>query len=186
MKIAIIVVLSAIFLLILLVYPLPIRLSLFADCLGLKTTYCFSICRIKLLCGTAYIESYRPYYQNTHNVFSNFDAMTTKDRAFVKQIVQYIGIRRLKMHINVGFADNAFLTSMVAGEISAIEGAVYALAKNFCPPCRVAVSVCPSFCQSAINANMSAIIELSIFDVIIARIIANHKYKEKNCGTKQN
>lgn len=173
-----------IFLLVLLLLALPfkIKVKFFGDAVNMACFYSIKVAFIKLFCGKAYIEDNKFIMQNTHNLFMQSSEISPKEIEIIKQIVSSLKITRTEFYFTGGIDNDAYSTAMLCGNVYASTSAVvaYLITKN--PFINIYLDVDTSFNRSALDLAVSAIVEISILDIIFALIIALKKYKENQNG----
>ncbi len=171
-----------IFIILILALPFKVKVKMHVNLINPQAYYSIKVAFLKLICGKAYIQSNKFIVQNTHNIFKTEGKMSKKEACIIKQIIKNINITRAEIYFTGGIKDDAYQTAMLCGNMYAISSAITAYLitnNNFI---NIYQDIDTDFNNDALDLSVSAIVELSILDIIFAVIIGSNKVKEKENG----
>lgn len=161
------------------VFKLNIKIKLHLNLTNLSAYYSIKILFIKLLCGRTLIENNNLIIQNTHNlILKNDKEYKIKQGLFIKQLVKHISVPKIELFFDFGTQNDAYLSSMVCGQIQILFGSIcaYILAKN--KMAHTLESVSPKYNQDVCEFSTKCILAISLYEIIKSKIIANKQHKE--------
>lgn len=138
--------------------------------------------------GTCGIEEGKFYYQNPNDmivVISDNKEEQIKQGLFIKELLKRLNITKIESYVDIGIKDRPDLSACTAGLIYSAfcVASALILAKTNYGHVNLKVNYINN--QNAFSVTSSCVLEISILDIIISKIIANNKHKENSVGKRK-
>ena len=183
MKIIVICGAIAIFLFLLFVFPMNIKLKFHIDAVKGKMFYSIKILGIKILIGTIFYHDGKIVVQNTNNLILMGDKeVRKKESLFIFQVIKQITISRLELYFDGGLESQPFVSSLVSGYIYSLFCGISAYIITRHPLSHINIKVNPTFNSTMLELSALSLLEISLLDIVVAKIKSQKQYKELKNG----
>ena len=177
---------SAIFLILVIMFPFKIRLMSHLNLIEMKGYYSFKVWRLKLLCGMIFLnDSGKIEVTNANNMLKGY-----YNKNFVtavsKEILKSIDVEKIELFFTVGYAENSFMSAMLCGGVSSFVQTLYGYLSLNYENVRLYEDIKPTYNESNFELTFDGVMKISILQICVSLIkaqkIKNKLEKSENEG----
>ena len=187
MKLIAIICLIIFFVFIIIIFPFNIKGKLYLNLTELKMYYSIKSLSIKLLMGTTYFEEGKLIHQNPNDlifIVSDDQDVQIKQNLFIREILKRLNITKIECYADIGIKLRPDISACIVGFIYSLISAVSALIVAKTTYAHVESRINYITDENKFDLIVSCVLEISIFDIIISKIIANNKHRENVIGKR--
>ncbi|MBQ8468774.1 MAG: hypothetical protein IJ542_03345 [Clostridia bacterium] len=176
------VLLLTILLMVLLIFPMHAKLKVHINVLTLVCEYSLKVLNIKLLCGRVSIKEGEFVILNSHNkLFSGTKERQKKQGLLIKNLLSRLTISRIEVYFELGLKNYAAM-AIACGFFQSLFSSLLAMTITNNPCVHIIESVSPNFSGEQCELTSQALLELSLLDIVRAKIKANKLHRENING----
>lgn len=163
--------------------PIPVKIKLYANLEDMKMYYCVKLLGIKLLCGKIEIFEDNFCIQNTHDIFSKIDVKDKqKEGLFIQEVVRRIEVSKLNIYVSIGIKDDACAAHLLSSSLFAVLVAASEILLSKYDSIHISENIQTCFDKTQLEICTESSMQLSIDEIITAKMVANKKHKENMYG----